>query len=82
MTGIITQKAGDPDADRLASPGQADARASWALEAADLRTRPGDLPGTIEIAAPFQGASGRVAVLWLGYKTRELLAETAQASEP
>ena len=62
--------------------GQADARASWALEAADLRTRPGDLPGTIEIAAPFQGASGRVAVLWLGYKTRELLAETSQDSEP
>lgn len=29
----------------------------------------------LEIAAPFQGASGRVAVLWLGYKTRELLAQ-------
>lgn len=56
--------------------GQADDRAAWALAAADLRTRPGDLPGTLEIAAPFQGASGRVAVLWLGYKTRELLAQS------
>lgn len=58
--------------------GRADARADWALQAADLRTRQGDLPGTIEIAAPFQGASGRVAVLWLGYKTRELLAASGQ----
>lgn len=56
--------------------GSADARASWALEAGDLQTRSGDLPGTIEIAAPFQGASGRVAVLWMGYKTQELLAAT------
>lgn len=62
--------------------GQADARASWALEATELRTRSGDLPGTLEIAAPFQGASGRVAVLWLGYKTRELLAATSQDPEP
>lgn len=58
--------------------GRADARAGWALEADDLRTRQGDLPGTIEIAAPFQGASGRVAVLWMGYKTRELLAAESQ----
>jgi hypothetical protein len=53
--------------------GRADGRASWALQATNLQTRPGDLPGTIEIAAPFQGASGRVAVLWMGYKTRDLL---------
>jgi hypothetical protein len=52
--------------------GRADDRAAWALQATDLQTRTGDLPGTVEIAAPFQGASGRVAVLWLGYKTREL----------
>jgi hypothetical protein len=58
--------------------GRADARAGWALQAPDLRTRQGDLPGTIEIAAPFQGASGRVAVLWMGYKTRELLAASIQ----
>lgn len=58
--------------------GRGDSRASWALQAADLQTRPGDLPGTIEIAAPFQGASGRTAVLWLGYKTRELLATARQ----
>lgn len=57
--------------------GGTDARASWALGAADLQTRPGDLPGTVEIAAPFQGASGRVAVLWMGYKTRELLERPA-----
>lgn len=57
--------------------GSADGRASWALQAANLRTRPGDLPGTLEIAAPFQGASGRVAVLWMGYKTRELLERPA-----
>lgn len=57
--------------------GRADDRAAWALQAADLQTRPGDLPGTIEIAAPFQGASGRVAVLWLGYKTRDLLAPSS-----
>jgi hypothetical protein len=60
--------------EKYAVAGSADVRASWALQAADLQTRPGDLPGTLEIAAPFQGASGRVAVLWLGYKTRELLA--------
>ena len=41
-----------------------------------------DLPGTTEIAAPFQGASGRVAVLWLGYKTRELLAAGGQEQAP
>jgi hypothetical protein len=64
--------------EKYAVAGQADARASWALQAIGLQTRPGDLPGTIEIAAPFQGASGRVAVLWLGYKTRELLATTRQ----
>jgi hypothetical protein len=58
--------------------GSADGRASWALQADNLRTRPGDLPGTVEIAAPFQGASGRVAVLWMGYKTRELLAPAAK----
>jgi hypothetical protein len=60
--------------------GRADDRASWALAADDLRTRPGDLPGTLEIAAPFQGASGRVAVLWLGYKTQELSEAERQAS--
>lgn len=54
--------------------GRADARAEWALQAVDLQSRPGDLPGTTEVAAPFQGGSGRAAVLWLGYKTRELLA--------
>lgn len=58
--------------------GRADARAGWALQADDLQVRQGDLPGTIEIAAPFQGGSGRVAVLWMGYKTRELLAATGR----
>ena len=58
--------------------GRGDTRASWALQADNLQTRTGDLPGTIEIAAPFQGASGRVAVLWMGYKTRELLAASRQ----
>ena len=62
--------------------GRADDRAAWALAAGDLQTRAGDLPGTIEIAAPFQGASGRVAVLWLGYKTQELLATGDQGAEP
>ncbi|HSK75328.1 MAG TPA: hypothetical protein VLQ45_02640 [Thermoanaerobaculia bacterium] len=68
--------------EKYAVAGSADARASWALQASDLQTRPGDLPGTIEIAAPFQGASGRVAVLWLGYKTQELLRATPQDAEP
>ncbi len=63
--------------EKYAVAGSSDSRAAWALQAADLRTRPGDLPGTLEIAAPFQGASGRIAVLWLGYKTRELLAVPA-----
>ena len=45
--------------EKYAVAGRADDRASWALQATDLQTRPGDLPGTIEIAAPFQGASGR-----------------------
>ena len=63
--------------EKYAVAGRADGRAAWALQAADLRTRPGGLPRTIEIAAPFQGASGRVALLWLGYKTRELLAPPA-----
>lgn len=62
--------------------GRADDRAGWALGATDLQTRQGDLPGTIEIAAPFQGAFGRVAVLWLGYKTQELLEAAGQDSEP
>lgn len=57
--------------------GSADGRASWALQVTNLQTRPGDLPGTVEIAAPFQGASGRVAVLWMGYKTQELLERPA-----
>lgn len=69
--------------EKYAVAGQADARASWALEASDLRTRAGDLPGTLEVAAPFQGASGRVAVLWMGYKTKELLAAAGgQGAEP
>lgn len=62
--------------------GRAGARASWALQATEMQTRPGDLPGTIEIAAPFQEASGHVAVLWLAYKTRELLAASAQQGAP
>jgi hypothetical protein len=62
--------------------GRADARADWALGVADLETRQGDLPGTIEVAAPFQGASGRAAVLWLGYKTQELLAAQDQPASP
>lgn len=66
--------------EKYAVAGRADDRAAWALEANELRTRSGDLPGTLEIAAPFQGASGRAAVLWLGYKTRELAAGTTQAS--
>lgn len=53
--------------------GRVDGRADWALAATELVTRPGDLPGTLEIAAPFQGASGRAAVLWMGYKTHELV---------
>lgn len=61
--------------------GQSDARASWALQAQDLQTRSGDLPGTIEIAAPFQGASGRVAILWMGYKSQEVLAASRQGSK-
>lgn len=76
-----------PDGQILASSnekygvaGRADSRASWALQASDLQTRPGDLPGTVEIAAPFQGASGDAAVLWMGYKTRDLLAAAAQES--
>ncbi len=64
--------------EKYAVAGQADGRASWALQASDLQTRAGDLPGTIEIAAPFQGASGRAAVLWLGYKTQELLTGAGQ----
>lgn len=68
--------------EKYAVAGQADARASWALQATDLQTRTGDLPGTIEIAAPFQGASGRAAVLWMGYKTQELLAGSGQGAEP
>lgn len=67
---------------QYAVAGEADARASWALQATDLQTRTGDLPGTVEIAAPFQGASGRTAVLWMGYKTQELLAGTRQGGEP
>ncbi len=67
---------------KYAVAGKADARASWALQAADLQTRPGDLPGTTEVAAPFQGASGRVAVLWLGYKTQELLAASGEEGAP
>lgn len=66
--------------EKYAVAGQADARAGWALQATELRSRPGDLPGTLEIAAPFQGAGGRAAILWLGYKTQELLAETRQAA--
>ena len=58
--------------------GRADARADWALGVTDLETRPGDLPGTTEVAAPFQGAAGRAAVLWLGYKTRDLAGSQVQ----
>lgn len=60
--------------EKYAVAGRTAGRASWALQATDLQTRPGQVPGTIEIAAPFQGASGRVAVLWLSYKTHDLLA--------
>jgi hypothetical protein len=65
---------------KYAVAGRADARAAWALQASELQMRPGDLPGTLEIAAPFQGASGRVAVLWLGYKTQELLAASRRGA--
>ncbi len=68
--------------EKYAVAGRADDRASWALQATDLKTRPGDLPGTLEVAAPFQGASGRVAVLWLGYKTQNLLVSSRQGAEP
>lgn len=66
--------------EKYAVAGRADDRAAWALQADELRTRSGDLPGTIEIAAPFQGASGRVAVLWMGYKTKDLLAANQGAA--
>jgi hypothetical protein len=52
--------------------GRADARASWALASSELQTRRSDLPGTVEVAAPFQGAYGRAAVLWLGYDTAQV----------
>ncbi len=54
--------------------GRADGRAAWALQAADLTTRAGDLPGTTELAAPFKGGTDGSAVLWMGYKTEELQA--------
>ncbi|HEX5759788.1 MAG TPA: hypothetical protein VF121_11385 [Thermoanaerobaculia bacterium] len=65
--------------EKYAVAGRADGRASWALGARQLQKRRGDLPGTVEIAAPFQGASGRTAVLWMAYKTHELLAAAGAA---
>lgn len=67
--------------EKYAVAGRVDDRAAWSLQASDLQTRSGDLPGTMEIAAPFQAASGHVAVLWLGYKTQELLAPSEGAAE-
>ena len=56
-------------------------RASWALEATSLQTRPGDLPGTTELAGPLQAPPGERVILWLSYQTGELLEGTRSKPE-
>jgi len=49
--------------------GQVGDRAAWALGATELTSRPGDRPGTLELAAPILSTAGTEAILWLGYDT-------------
>ncbi len=68
--------------EKLVTSGISPERARWALEQEELEARPGELEGTLELAAPIQGSggSGVEAVLWLGYDTRSLRQGTRPAA--
>ena len=63
---------------RLMATGQADERAKWALSAEELLVRQA-AEGVTELAMPVRGVSEPVAVLWLGYRTDALMAQTRPA---
>lgn len=67
--------------EKLATSGISAERGHWALALEELDERPGEIEGTLELAAPIRGSggSGVEAVLWLGYDTRSLRQDTHPA---
>lgn len=66
--------------ERLTVAGIVGERARWALDAAELIQRPGELEGTLELAAPIEGVSETEAVLWMGYDVSGVAADARPAS--
>ena len=63
---------------KLVGTGNLGERGSWALTAIDLRTRPGDADGTVELAIPLAASAGWHVVVWLGYDV-QAAGEAAEA---
>ena len=55
--------------------GEVAGRADWALGATELTSRPGERPGTLELAAPILSTEGTEAILWLSYGTEAVKEE-------
>ncbi len=52
--------------------GDVTGRADWALGVTELVSRPGDRPGTLELAAPILSSQGTEAIVWIGYATKQV----------
>jgi hypothetical protein len=52
--------------------GNVSGRADWALGATALESRPGETPGTLQLAAPILSSRGTEAIVWIGYSTRRV----------
>lgn len=66
--------------EKLTTAGAAGERARWALSAPEMMRRPGEIEGTLELAAPIEGLTETEAVLWMGYDTSELASSTRPGS--
>lgn len=62
---------------KLTTTGKVGEEAAWALEVQERSQRPGETPGTLEVASPILGPTGPGAVLWMGYKVN-LVKENAR----
>lgn len=66
---------------KLAATGEGSYRGSWALQTAELITRPSTRPDVLDIAMPIVGAGTPQAVAWLEYDVAAVKAAAESASE-
>jgi hypothetical protein len=67
---------------KLTTTGQVGEDGAWVLTAGELVSRGGEVPGTVELAAPVVGASGPAGFLWMGYEVERMLEATRPAGWP